>query len=263
MDARAMRAPIRAIAAVCAALVLGGLRPVMAEPVRVFAAASLRTALDVVAADWTAAGNPSVSLTYAGSAALARQIIEGAPADVFLTASPEWMDAVEAAGLLVPGTRRDLLGNTLVLIGQGAEGPAVTLDPSLDLAALLGDGRLAMGMVDSVPAGVYGREALSALGLWDEAEPRVAQAADVRAALALVAAGEVPYGIAYLSDARAAREAGEAVHVAATFPPGTYGPVTYPVALVRDTAGARAFLDTLASPGAAAVFAAQGFLMRP
>lgn len=234
-----------------------------AEGVTVFAAASLKDALDAIAADWQSAGNAPVTLSYAGTPALAQQIIAGAPADIFFSASDEWMDEVEAAGLAQPGTRRDLLGNTLVLIAHGAEGAPIALDGALDLPALLGEGRIAMAMVDSVPAGIYGREAMTSLGLWQAAEPLVAQTENVRAALALVAAGEAPLGIVYGSDALASKAAGEATHVAATFPVDSHSPITYPVTLIRNTADARAFLDHLGSDAARAVFEAKGFTVLP
>lgn len=229
--------------------------PARAAEVTVFAAASLKTALDRVAADWQAATRTRVVISYGGSAALAKQIIEGAPADVFLSAAPEWMDAVEAAGMLREGSRRDLLGNRLVLVAHGVMAPVV-LDASLDLAGMLGGGRLSMGLVGSVPAGQYGREALMALGLWDGVKDRLAQSENVRIALQLVALGEAPLGIVYASDAVA--EPG--VSVIATFPEGSHRPIRFAVGLVEGGAGAEGFVEYLAGPEAAAVFQAQGFL---
>lgn len=234
--------------------------PAEADRVTVFAAASLRTALDGIAAAWEEATGHEVVLSYAGTPQLARQIEQGAPADLFLAASPDWMDALEGQGLIDPATRRDLLGNSLVLLAHGTEEP-VGIGPGLDLPTLLGEGRLAMALVDAVPAGVYGREALTSLGLWEALEPRVAQAENVRAALALVASGEAPLGIVYGSDAVAARAAGEEVSVLGTFPADSHSPITYPAALVagRGGAAAAAFLDHLSSPGARAAWEAQGF----
>lgn len=234
--------------------------PAAAEQVTVFAAASLGTALDEIATTWEAETGHDVVASYAGTPQLARQIGQGAPADLFIAASSDWMDDLEAKGLIVPGSRRDLVGNTLVLIAHGEARP-VEIGPGLDLPALLGDGRLAMALVDSVPAGLYGREALTALGLWDAARPRIAQAENVRAALALVASGEAPLGIVYGSDALAARAAGEDVSVLGAFPADSHSPITYPAALVagRDGPAARAFLDQLASPRARLVWEAQGF----
>lgn len=244
--------------ATLAALLLA--TPAGAEQVTVFAAASLRTALDGIAAAWEAETGHDVVVSYAGTPQLAQQIEQGAPADLFISASPDWMDHLQDEGLIEPASRRDLLGNTLVLVAHG-EAPPVGIGPALDLPALLGEGRLAMAFVDSVPAGVYGREALTSLGLWDAVAPRVAQAENVRAALALVASGEAPLGIVYGSDAVAARAAGEAVSVLGAFPPDSHAPIVYPAARVagRDGPAAAAFLDHLASEGARAAWEAQGF----
>jgi molybdate transport system substrate-binding protein len=230
-----------------------------AETVVVFAAASLKTALDPIAAAWEQETGQDVVIAYDGSAKLARQIIAGAPADVFLSAATEWMDAVDAAGLVAPGTRRDLLGNRLVLVAHGAA-PAVQIGPDLDLAGMLGTGRLAMGMVDSVPAGQYGKAALENLGLWDDVQERLAQSENVRAALALVSRGEVPLGIVYASDAIAADAAGDAVSVVGTFPADSHPPIIYPVAaLAAGKPAAVTFLKALSSDAATATFEAQGF----
>lgn len=234
--------------------------PAAAEGVTVFAAASLQTALDEIAAGWEAETGNDVTLSYAGTPQIAQQIAQGAPADLILAASTDWMDELDAQGFLEPDTRRDLLGNALVLIAHG-EAPPVEIGPGLDLSALLNGGKLAMALVDSVPAGVYGKEALTSLGLWDATAPQVAQAENVRAALALVSTGEAPLGIVYASDAIAAQGAGEAVSVLGTFPDDSHAPITYPAALVagRANPAAAQFLDHLASPEARAVFEAQGF----
>jgi molybdate transport system substrate-binding protein len=243
--------------ALAAVMGLGLSAPAVAEEVVVFAAASLKTALDEVAAEFQAATGTTVTISYAGSNALAKQIIEGAPADIFISASEPWMDEVEKAGLVVPGTRADLLGNTLVLVAHGADGAKVEIGPGLDLKGLLGEGKLSMAMVEAVPAGQYGKEALETLGLWPSVEGAVAQSENVRAALALVAAGEAPYGIVYASDAVA--EAG--VTVVGTFPEDTHRPIVYPAALLTGAADAadRAFLEALSSKAADAKFTAQGF----
>lgn len=231
--------------------------PLRAEEVVVFAAASLKTALDEVAAEFEASTGHSVTISYAGSNQLAKQIIEGAPADIFLSAAVNWMDAVDQAGLVVPGQRRDLLGNDLVLIAHGTDASPVEIGPELDLAKLLGGGMLSMAMVDAVPAGQYGKQSLEALGLWAVAEPLVAQSENVRAALALVATGEAPYGIVYASDA----VAGDNVTVVGQFPETSHAPITYPAALLTGAADAvdRAFFDALSADAADAKFAAQGF----
>lgn len=232
--------------------------PAVADEVVVFAAASLKTALDAVVADFQAATGHRVTVSYAGSNALARQIIAGAPADIFVSAAETWMDAVERAGMVVPGTRADLLGNRLVLVAHGRDAAPVNIVPGFDLAGLLGDGRLSMALVDAVPAGQYGKAALQSLGLWAAVEPAVAQAENVRAALALVSSGEAPYGIVYATDAAA----DDNVTVVGTFPAGSHPPIVYPVALLTGAADAadRAFLGALSADAADARFAAQGFL---
>ncbi len=231
--------------------------PVMADEVVVFAAASLKGALDSVAADFQAATGNTVTISYAGSNALAKQIIEGAPADIFISAADNWMDEVEKAGLVVQGTRADLLGNRLVLVAHGKDAAPVEIAPSLDLAGLLGDGKLAMAMVDSVPAGQYGKEALETLGLWAGVEGSVAQSENVRAALVLVSSGEAPLGIVYASDA----VADDNVTVIGAFPADSHAPIIYPAALLTEAADAAdaAFLEALSSDAADATFTAHGF----
>ena len=224
--------------------------------VTVFAAASLKTAVDEIAADYTEATGIKVTLSYAGSPALARQIEGGAPADIFLSASSAWMDDLAAKSLIQTDTRRDLLGNRLILVGPAGAAP-VTIDGGLDLAALLAGGKLSMALVDSVPAGQYGKEALETLGLWAAVEPSVVQSENVRAALKLVALGEAPLGVVYASDAVA--EPG--VAVLGTFPEESHRPITYPGALtVTASAEAAAFHLYLSGNDAMAVFTANGFL---
>ncbi len=249
------------------ALVLGLLvmpAAARADDLVVFAAASLKTALDRIAADWQAATGTKVVVSYGSSATLARQIEQGAPADVFLSAATNWMDVLQEGGMIRPESRRDILGNTLVLVAHGADGPPVAIAPGFDLEGLLGEGRLAMGMVDSVPAGQYGREALVSLGVWDNVAQKVAQSENVRAALALVAAGEAPYGIVYGSDAIADAESERAVRVAGVFPEGSHSLIVYPVALTAESdPAAAAFLEALSSPEASDVFRALGFTVLP
>lgn len=228
-----------------------------AEEVVVFAAASLKSAMDAVAAGFQAATGNTVTISYAGSNQLARQIIQGAPADIFISAAVNWMDEVDRAGLVVAGTRANLLGNRLVLVAHGKGAVPVEIGPGFDLAALLGDGKLAMALVDAVPAGQYGKAALQALGVWTAVEPSVAQADNVRAALALVAAGEAPYGIVYATDAVAE----DNVTVVGSFPADSHAPIVYPGALLTGAADAAdtAFFQGLSAPAADAIFAAQGF----
>lgn len=228
-----------------------------AAEITVFAAASLKTALDRIAADWQAQTGNSVVISYDSSAKLAKQIEQGAPADIFISASVAWMDELAAADLIQAGSRKTLLGNSLILVAADKDAAPVQIDAQLDLAGLLGTGKLAMGLVESVPAGQYGKEALTTLGLWDAVAPNVAQADNVRAALMLVAAGEAAYGIVYASDAIA--ETG--VAVVGTFPADSHSPILYPAALTASGTApeAGAFLDALSSEAAAAVFTEQGF----
>lgn len=228
--------------------------PVQAGDVTVFAAASLKTALDEIAAAYTGAGDDVLRISYGGSPVLARQIMAGAPADLFISASVPWMDAVAEAVPL--RARRDLLGNRLVLIAHGAAAEPIGI---ADLPARLGTGRLAMALVDAVPAGQYGQQALRALGLWDVLAPRVAQSDDVRAALALVALGAAPYGVTYASDAVAEPR----VTAIYDFPSDSHDAITYPAALLTDNPAAAAFLEALSAPQATAIFAANGFTVRP
>jgi molybdate transport system substrate-binding protein len=233
--------------------------PASADEVVVFAAASLKTALDPIAADFQTATGHRVTVSYAGSNALAQQIIQGAPADIFISAAVNWMDEVERNALTT--TRKDLLGNRLILIAHGKDAPLVEITPQLDLAPLLNGGKLSMAMVDAVPAGQYGKEALHSLGLWDAVAASVAQSENVRAALALVAQGEAPLGIVYATDATAE----DNVTVLGTFPPDSHKPITYPAALLtnaQDDAD-RAFFEALSSSEAAAHFSAQGFTVLP
>jgi molybdate transport system substrate-binding protein len=227
------------------------------RPVVVFAAASLKNALDNAAADWTKASGTHVSVSYAGSSALARQIEEGAPADIFVSANIAWMDHVEGKGLIAHGSRLDLLGNRLVLVGAPGRDAPVAVAHGFPLAAMLDDERLAMADVTAVPAGIYGKAALTALGIWDQVEPKVAQAENVRAALALVARGEAPFGIVYATDARAE----PSVKVVGTFPANSHPAIIYPAALVNGSSHPQAgtFLQYLAGSDARARFEEEGF----
>lgn len=239
------------------ALVLLAPLPAAADEVVVFAAASLKNALDEIAAGFTEATGDTVTISYAGSNALAKQIIEGAPADLFISANVEWMDAVGDAGLLAEDGRTDLLGNQLVLIAHGKDAEPVRIGPDFALGQMLGDGKLAMALVDSVPAGQYGKAALEALGVWDGVQANVAQSDNVRAALALVATGEAPYGIVYATDAAAE----DNVTVAGAFPADSYPAIVYPAGILTGAADEadRAFYDALSGSDAGAIFEKHGF----
>ena len=224
----------------------------------VFAAASLTNALREVAALWQRGGHAPLHLAFGASSTLARQIEQGAPADLFAAADARWMDALQQHGEIAAGTRRDLLGNALVLVVPAAQATRVTIGPGFDLAALLGrDGRLAVGDPAHVPAGLYAAEALRRLGIWPSVAGRLAPAEDVRAALLLVERGEAPAGIVYATDAAIA----PGVAVAGTFPPDSHAPIVYPFALTHrgDTAEGRALLAFLYGAEARAVFVRRGF----
>lgn len=231
----------------CIALATG---PARAGDLLVFAAASLTEALDAVNAGWTGG---KVTASYAGSSTLSRQIAAGAPADVFISANPGWIDALQKDGLLAPGTRENLLTNHLVVIGHGKAKPLAAFS---DLGAALGDGRLAVALTDAVPAGIYAREALTNAGLWDSLSPKLAQADNVRAALLLVAWDKAPYGIVYATDAAAEKD----VDVVWTIDDSLHDPILYPAAEVKGAKPeAAAYLAYLKSPEAAAIFERYGF----
>lgn len=230
--------------------------PAMADDITVFAAASLQTALDQVAADWQTTTGDTVTLVYGGTPAMARQIAQGAPADIFIAASVDWMDHVTDAGFVQVGTRRDILGNTLVVIAPGVATDLFEMESTLPLDHMLRGGKLSMALVDSVPAGQYGRQALISLGLWDSVKEDLVQSENVRAALQLVALGEAPFGIVYASDAIAQTD----VTIVSRFPETSHSPIVYPAALTQDAGpAAAAFLDALTAPAAQAIFAANGF----
>ena len=232
-------------------------RPAAAADLLVFAAASLKNALDDAIADYGKRTGIKVEASYAASGPLAKQIENGAPADLFISADLGWMDEVAKHDLIRTESRVDLLGNRLVLVTAKDNPVAITLGPDADLKAALKGGRLAIGDPQSVPAGKYGEAALEKLGLWAGVEPQLARAESVRAALALVSRSEAPLGIVYATDAAA----DTGVRVAADFPAASYPPIIYPAALVKAStnAGAKAFLDYLESPAAAPFFTRQGF----
>jgi molybdate transport system substrate-binding protein len=228
------------------------------QGVLVFAAASLKNALDGAIDAFTREAGVKVTPSYAASSALAKQIEQGAPAAMFISADLDWMDYLQERGLIEPMSRSNLLGNTLVLVTAKDSAIAdVALAPGLDLAALLGDGRLAVGEVKSVPAGKYAKAALERLGAWNGVADRLAQAENVRAALALVSRGEAPLGIVYRTDAAA----DPGVRIVGTFPADSHPPIIYPIALTRNASEpAAAFLAFLRSaPAAKAAFTRRGF----
>jgi molybdate transport system substrate-binding protein len=231
-----------------------------ADTITVFAAASLKEALDAAAKPFEAATGNKVSVSYAGSNALAKQIEAGAPATLFISADLDWIDYVEKRGLTLPGTRKDLLGNDLVLIAPAAATAAVKIAPGFDLAAALGGGRLALANPDSVPAGKYAKAALTKLGAWQGVETHIAPAENVRAALALVSRAEAPLGIVYRTDAMA----DNGVRVVDVFPEGSHPPIVYPMVQLKGANAATARLaEHLAAPAMHATWERYGFRVIP
>jgi molybdate transport system substrate-binding protein len=238
---------------------MAGANPAAAQgrDILVFAAASLKNALDDIAGQWQRETGKKVVISYAASNTLIKQIEQGAPADIFISADLDWMDYGQQKDLIKPDSRSNLLGNRLVLIAPKDSSVSANIQPGFDLAALLKGGRLAMGNVDAVPAGKYGKASLEKLGVWDSVKDKIAQAESVRAALLFVSRGEAPLGIVYQTDATA----DPSVKIVGTFPENTHPPIIYPVALTKEStnADAQAFLNYLRSPAARAAFERQGF----
>lgn len=230
-----------------------------AEEVTLFAAASTAEAVEALAARYAEAGGDEVRAVFAASSTLAKQIARGAPADLFLSASPAWMDYLAERGLVSNAGRRDLMGNRLVLIMPKAHLRRLELRPGAALGAALGPRPLAIADPAHVPAGIYAAAALEALGLWDQLAGRTVRAGDVRAALALVARGEAGAGIVYASDLALS----DRVALAGTFPADSHPPIVYPLAVVagRSRPAVGRFFAYLAGPEAAALFRAHGFLV--
>lgn len=228
------------------------------EKVTVFAAASMKNALDAANSAWTAKSGIETTVSYAASSALAKQIEAGAPADLFISADLAWMDYVATKKLIRDETRTNLFGNQIVLIAPSDRTMAqVKIEQGFDLAGRLGGGKLAMGAVETVPAGKYGKAALERLGIWPSVESKVAGAESVRAALLLVSRGEAAYGIVYQTDAAA----DPGVRIVGTFPKDSHDPIIYPAAILADskTPVTQAYLDFLKSPEAVPFFEKQGF----
>ena len=229
--------------------------PGAAQQITVFAASSLKMALDQIALHWQQETGHKVVISYDSSAKLAKQIEQGAPADLFISASVEWMDYLSDAQVIDPSSRKNILGNTLILIASNPAPPKVNITKGFDLAGLVGDKKLAMGLLNSVPAGQYGQEALVNLGLWDAVAPQVVQADNVRAAVKLVATQEAGFGIVYATDA----EMG--VTQIGTFPKDSHQPIVYPAAAISADPAVLAFLDNLRSDAARDVFTRAGFVV--
>jgi molybdate transport system substrate-binding protein len=257
------RSILAAVAAVLAIAAAPHSAVAQDKSITVFAAASMKNALDDVDAAFTKKSGVKVVASYDASSALMKQIEAGAPADVFVSADLKWMDYGAQKKLIKDDTRVNLLGNQLVLIaGKDSKIDKVAIKPGFDLAGLAGDGRIATGDVKAVPVGLYAQAALQKLGVWSAVEPKMAMTANVRAALTLVARGEAPLGIVYSTDAKV--EPG--VKVVAVFPEDSHDPIIYPVAA---TATAKPdvtpYLAFLRSAAAKAIFENYGFsvLVKP
>ncbi|CAI8842761.1 molybdate ABC transporter substrate-binding protein [Methylocaldum szegediense] len=238
---------------ITAILILWGINTAFAD-VTVFAAASLTNALTDIGKAFEAAHNIPVKLSFASSSALAKQVEQGAPADVFASADTKWMDYLDNKGKINHDSRTNLLGNTLVVIAPQGKGFPVTMKKGFNFARAF-KGKLCTGVVESVPVGIYAKEALTRLGWWQSIQRRVVGTEDVRAALNLVERGECDAGIVYETDAKQSKK----VEVIGRFPADTHAPIVYPFALVTQSGDAKKFLDYLKQEPAAEVFARYGF----
>jgi molybdate transport system substrate-binding protein len=228
-----------------------------AADLTIFAASSLTDVLTEVEKSYRAKTGHSAVMSFAASSVLARQIEASSGADIFLSADGDWMDYLDNRNLLISASRKNLFGNHLVLIAPRDSSVALTIAPRFDIVSALKGGRLAVADPDSVPAGKYARTALSALGVWNGVADRLAQAENVRVALAYVARGEAPLGIVYSTDALTEKN----VRIVATFPENSHPPITYPAALTKDARpAAKEFLDYLGTPEALAIFRKYGFV---
>lgn len=260
---RSFSRPAMNALALCLALAWAGLpgmasaQAASAAGPTVFAAASMKTALDAIAASWTAQNGKAPSIVYGSSAVLAKQIEQGAPADIFISADVNWVDYLDKAKLLRPGTRRNVLGNALVLIEPADSNVALKIGPGFDLAGATGDGRIAVCTIASCPGGIYAKQSLEKLGVWDAVEPKLAQADNIRSALNLVSRGEAHFGIVYATDAKADPK----VKVVDTFPDATHSPIVYPVAVLEGSKNSEAasFVAYLSSQAATKILLDQGF----
>ncbi|HEY2709149.1 MAG TPA: molybdate ABC transporter substrate-binding protein [Caulobacteraceae bacterium] len=258
-----MTQPRSILGALLAALVALAAPTALAQPsapVTVFAAASLKNALDEVDTAYAAQSHVAARASYAASSALARQIEQGAPADVFISADSDWMDYLAQRKLITPATRRDVLSNHLALVAPATSTARLTIGEGFPLARALGDGRLAIAGAE-VPAGKYGRASLQALGIWDSVKDRLAPAENVRGALAFVAQGEAPLGIVYDTDAKTEPK----VKIVGLFPDASHPRIVYPAALVAasHSASAGGYLGFLQGAQAAAIFKRYGFVVLP
>ena len=265
MSEGALRVLRFAIAGMWAMFLLAEASPVLAQKtetagITIFAAASLKNALDSASAEYTKATGKKAVISYAASSALAKQIEQDAPADIFISADLEWMDYVAEKNLIHDETRYNLLGNRLVLVAPADSKAQVKIAQGFDLAGSLGDGRLATADVKAVPAGKYAKASLEKLGVWASVEPKVAEAENVRAALALVGRGEAAMGIVYQTDATSEPK----VRIVDIFPADTHPPIIYSVAVTSSSTNektANDFLAFLKSAAAQAIFTKEGFIV--
>ncbi|MGB8434259.1 MAG: molybdate ABC transporter substrate-binding protein [Burkholderiales bacterium] len=248
----------RASVAIALALVAA---PAAAQGVTVFAAASLTNALQDVGKAYVAQGGKPVKFSFASSSTLAKQIESGGAADIFASADEKWMDYLAERNLIVESTRSSRLGNSLVLITPGDDKRTVKIHRGMNLAGMIGDGKLATGDPAHVPVGRYAQQASTWLGEWETVAPKIARADNVRGALFLVERGEAPFGIVYGTDAAVS---GDKVHIAGTFPPESHTPISYPFAIVanRDRPEVRKFFDFLFSAPAQGIFRKAGFTVK-
>ena len=231
------------------------------DAVTVFAAASTTNAVTEIGAIFTSRNQERFLPSFASSSTLAKQIENGAPADIYISANVKWMKYLDEKQMIEKGTRIDLLSNRIVLIVPADSSvKQVSIAPGFDLLALIGDGRLSMGDPDHVPAGIYGKQAMEKLGVWSSVEKRVARSKDVRAALALVERGEAPVGEVYATDAAISNK----VRVVGIFPETSHPPIIYPVAIVagKRSPAAERFMELLQSPEAKGIFEKYGFTVR-
>jgi molybdate transport system substrate-binding protein len=257
-----LNTPLRALRVAAAVLltVLGLiLTPAQASAAEivVFAAASLKEALDEAVKLYDSRGGETAKISYAASSALAKQIENGAPADLFISADLDWMDYLQQGKLIQPATRKNLLRNRLVLAAPADAGLTLDIKPGFDLAGALKGGHLSMADPDSVPAGKYGKAALQYLGVWSSVEGAVVRAENVRAALLFVSRREAPLGIVYATDAAA----DPGVKVVGVFPADTHPPILYPLAITAESKNPSApgLLEFLGSPVARPIFEKHGF----
>ncbi len=251
---------IRRLMFLLAGLLLVSPAAAQPRPPVVLAAASLQESMNAAADAWAEQGHRRPTLSFAASSALARQAAAGAPADLFVSADVEWMDDLDRRGLLAKGSRVNLLGNRLVLVAPGDSSLRVALRPGVDLRKALNGGRLAMADPDAVPAGRYGKAALTRLRAWDAVAPSVVRAENVRAALALVERGAAPLGIVYATDAKASAK----VRVVGVFPAASHPPIVYPIARLKasQNVDGERFRRFLVSPKGRAIFVRYGFTPR-